>query len=337
MAALEVQFYRELANRAYTEQDIDTAVRNLRVLYGTDRTKFFSWLTALLIVVRDGLGYFGETEQDKADWGFTLAGLFGWPDGDWPQEGPAPAAFFAAATMALFRGTFHMVRASLCDGSRFGIAGDPEETALNAAMAVGVILAFVRIEIIHNRLSADTMLLTIVARMWPAAKLLTAHAHVLRPGQILHCLLPIATRQRLFSEPDQTNGVIATFREAMLESIAMLEPGPGNLFRRGLGLLLRLLRRNEIVATLQEQDRNVIAELTELRNQRERNAPAAVFPDSCDECGAEAANLRNCGRCKVAWFCSDACLKNAWTRDRGHRTACFDAAVNPFNQQQQKA
>ena len=42
---------------------------------------------------------------------------------------------------------------------------------------------------------------------------------------------------------------------------------------------------------------------------------------SCEQCGAEVQDLKRCGRCFVAKYCSRACQTTHW-KTGGHKSSC---------------
>ncbi|KAI9032082.1 hypothetical protein DFJ74DRAFT_653095 [Hyaloraphidium curvatum] len=56
---------------------------------------------------------------------------------------------------------------------------------------------------------------------------------------------------------------------------------------------------------------------------RERVAASGRVADRCDACSAAAETLKRCARCRIARYCSEACLRAAWKA--GHKDVCVDA------------
>ncbi len=43
---------------------------------------------------------------------------------------------------------------------------------------------------------------------------------------------------------------------------------------------------------------------------------------TCDACVAGGVKLSVCARCKLAWYCSEACQRAAWRGPGGHKERC---------------
>lgn len=97
-------------------------------------------------------------------------------------------------------------------------------------------------------------------------------------------------------------------------------------------LILATEIRSPMAMLIDEQGRPLEGGKILDREVRKNFRGRTTMPDRCDFCdrmgketGCPKGNLKRCGRCKVAMYCSPECSKSDWKEGK-HKLACFDVA-----------